>query len=134
MGGDRARRARRRPRAHAQPMSDTRRPVPFRAGGFEPRPGRWIAWWVFARVVAAWQGASSSGLLPALKMPSPAAVLAALVELGKGELWQHLGASLARIGLGWLIGAGLGLAVGLAMGLFSLARAVGMPVVAALFP
>lgn len=116
-------------------MTPTRQPIPFRGGGFEPRPRRWAPWLALAAILAGWQAASASGALPALLMPSPAAVLASLGELLRsGALAQHLGASLTRIALGWSIGATAGLAVGLAMGLFSLARAVGMPVVAALFP
>jgi ABC-type nitrate/sulfonate/bicarbonate transport system permease component len=116
-------------------LESQRRPVDFRGGGFAPSPRRWAPWLAGVAVIAAWQAASATGALPALLMPSPAAVLAALTELVRtGELWRHLGASLTRIGLGWLIGAGAGLALGLAMGLFSMARAVGMPVVAALFP
>jgi ABC-type nitrate/sulfonate/bicarbonate transport system permease component len=117
------------------PEAAERRPVVFRGGGFAPSPRRWAPWLAGIAAIALWQTASTTGALPALLMPSPAAVLGALAELVRsGELWRHLGASLGRIGLGWLIGAAAGLALGLAMGLFSLARAVGMPVVAALFP
>jgi ABC-type nitrate/sulfonate/bicarbonate transport system permease component len=116
-------------------MSAEPRPVIFRGGGFEPRPRRWAPWLAFAAILAGWQVASATGALPALLMPSPMAVLSALGDLVRsGEIWKHLGASLSRIGLGWALGALAGLGVGLAMGLFSLARAVGMPVVAALFP
>ncbi|MGE4078763.1 MAG: hypothetical protein AB7F22_24705, partial [Reyranella sp.] len=58
-----------------------RRPVPFRGGGFNPTPRRLLPWIVFAVVIAAWQAASSAGLLPSLFMPSPLTVMRALVEL-----------------------------------------------------
>lgn len=111
------------------------RPVRFRAGGFQPEPRRWAPWLAFALIIGAWQVASATGWLPALFMPSPAAVVDALLRLiENGQIAKHVGASLQRIGLGWLIGTGFGLALGLAMGIFSLARAVGIPVVSSLFP
>ena len=39
-----------------------------------------------------------------------------------------------RIGSGWVIGTALGLVVGIAMGLSSVSRAVGMPMVSAIYP
>ncbi len=115
-------------------MSD-RQPVPFRGGGFNPAPRRALPWIVFAVLIALWQAASDSGLLPPLFMPSPANVVKALVALWRdGTLVGHVAASLERIVPGWLIGTAAGLAVGLAMGIFSAARAAGVPIVSALFP
>ena len=59
-------------------------------------------------------------------------MFAELVE--SGLLWTHLGASLQRLVLGWTAGSLLGIAVGFAIGLFSLARASLLPLVSALFP
>ena len=99
-----------------------RRPVPFRGGGFAPVPRRLLPWIVFFVLIAAWQAASSAGLLPPLFMPSPAAVIDALQVLWtNGTLAQNLGASLGRIIPGWIIGTAAGLAAGL-------------PIVSALFP
>ena len=112
-----------------------RRPVPFRGGGFNPAPRRALPWIVFAVVIALWQAASDSGLLSPLFMPSPANVVKALYALWQdGTLVGHVNASLERIVPGWLIGTAAGLAVGLAMGIFSAARAAGIPLVSALFP
>jgi ABC-type nitrate/sulfonate/bicarbonate transport system permease component len=112
-----------------------RQPVPFRGGGFNPVPRRVLPWIVFLVLIALWQAASSAGLLPQLFMPSPASVLRALVDLWvNGTLVENVGASLQRLIPGWLIGTGAGLAAGLAMGIFSAARAAGLPIVSALFP
>jgi ABC-type nitrate/sulfonate/bicarbonate transport system permease component len=112
-----------------------RRPVRFRGGGFDPRPRQLLPWLMFILVIAAWQAASDAGLLPALFMPSPLAVAKALYQLWRdGTLAQHVGASLGRIIPGWIIGTAAGLVVGLAMGIFSAARAAGLPIVSALFP
>jgi NitT/TauT family transport system permease protein len=59
---------------------------------------------------------------------------AAGVMLKTGELWAHLSVSLARIGIGFAIGAVTGILVGLAMGLFGPVRALIQPLVDATFP
>ena len=119
----------------AEATGGREREVAFRGGGFEPGVRRAAPWIAFAVILLAWQAACSIGLLPALLMPSPLQVLAALRDLVlSGTLPQHLGWSLQRIALGWLLGTVIGLACGLAMGIFSLARSVGIPLVAALFP
>ena len=68
-------------------------------------------------------------------LPSPAAICEALWNLAvSGDLWRHLSISLLRIGSGWAIGTVLGLLIGVAMGLYSVTRAVGMPMVSAIYP
>ncbi|UCE31892.1 MAG: ABC transporter permease [Burkholderiales bacterium] len=111
------------------------RPVPFRGGGFAPRPKRLIGLAVFALLIVFWELGSRSGWISALMMPAPSEALRALLDLARsGQLWLHLGASLQRLVLGWIAGTLLGLAFGLAAGLFSLARAGIIPLVAAIFP
>ena len=110
-------------------------PVSFRGGGFEPKGRRWASWLAFAAIIVLWQAASSTRLLSPVAMPSPLAVVHALRDLAaSGKLGLHIGESLYRIGLGWAIGTTAGLAVGLAMGIFSVARAIGIPITAAIFP
>ena len=58
-----------------------RQPIPFRGGGFNPVPRRVLPWIVFAVLIALWQAASSTGLLPPLFLPSPLAVVKALQTL-----------------------------------------------------
>ena len=59
----------------------------------------------------------------------------ALQELiASGDLFRHLGASLARIGLGWLIGSITGVMLGGLIGLSWLGRSAGLPFISALFP
>ena len=109
--------------------------IPFRGGGFTVGTKRWAPWLAFLLIIAAWEAASDTGLLPALFMPAPHQVLAALyMLLENGQLFVHIAASLQRIVGGWIIGSLAGLAVGLCMGIFVLARSVGLPVVSALFP
>lgn len=115
-------------------MSEARR-VAFRGGGFSPGGRGWAPWLAFFAILALWQAASSTGVLPALFMPSPLAVLGSLQELlASGKLVVHVVASLKRIALGWALGTAAGLAIGVSMGIFSVARAIGIPITASLFP
>lgn len=109
--------------------------VVFRGGGFTIGTRRWAPWLAFAAIIALWEIASLTGLLPALFMPAPHEVANALYMLfADGKLFEHVAASLQRIVGGWLLGTAGGLCVGFMMGIFVVARSVGLPVVAALFP
>jgi NitT/TauT family transport system permease protein len=82
-----------------------------------------------------WELLTRTGWVPALFLPSPLGVVAAGLDmLRSGELLAHVGASLGRILVGFAVGALGGVAVGLALGVFSLAEAVGNPLIAATFP
>ena len=109
--------------------------IPFRGAGFSPRSVRFAGAATLVLIVAAWQGAASAGLVNTRFLPPPLAIGRALLALAdSGELWAHLSASLRRFGLGWAMGTAAGLVLGVAIGLFTLARAPGMAVVSALFP
>ncbi len=111
------------------------RPVAFRGRGFAPERRRGAALIAFALVLVAWEGACRLGWVSAIFLPAPSAVIEALAELVRsGALAGHLADSLHRLVGGWLVGTAAGLCAGLAIGLFSLARAIGIPFVSALFP
>lgn len=64
-----------------------------------------LAWWLAVR-------ASGSVIFP-----TPWQVLAGIVELARdGTLWQHIGASLGRVGAGFLLAVAVGVPLGLWMG------------------
>jgi NitT/TauT family transport system permease protein len=112
-----------------------RREVDFRGGGFLDVPKPLYSWIAFAGILALWQAAISLGWIDPVFLPSPAAIVEALWQLTlSGDLWRHLSISLMRIGSGWVIGSGLGVITGLAMGLTSAGRAIGMPLVSAIYP
>ncbi|WP_439402061.1 ABC transporter permease [Bradyrhizobium sp. DASA03068] len=112
----------------------TRR-VRFRGAGFVPASSRFGGWIALGLVIAIWQAAGSAGLVNALFLPTPSAIVRAIYQLAvSGALWQHLSASLLRIGVGWLVGTAAGVAVGFAIGLSRLARSVGITFISALFP
>ena len=115
------------------------RPVRFRGAGFVPsadRQGDWIAGWIaLLAVLALWQLAGSAGLVNPLFLPTPLSIGRAIYQLGaSGALWHHLSYSLMRISVGWLLGTIAGIAVGFAIGLFTVARSVGITFISALFP
>jgi len=113
----------------------TRHEVPFRGGGFRHKPAWFVGPGVFCVLILLWEAGSRSGLISPIALPAPSEAAGALADLVEtGMLWKHLGASLSRLVLGWTVGTLCGVAVGLAIGLFSLARASLGPLVSALFP
>lgn len=111
------------------------RPVPFRGGGFTHRRLGPIAPLVFVAIIAVWEIGSRTGVISNIALPAPSEAFGAFMDLVRtGMLWKHLGDSLYRLIVGWTAGSLLGIAVGLAIGLFSVARAGALPLVSALFP
>lgn len=109
--------------------------VPFRGGGFAPRPARIVAPVLFALIFGLWEGGSRLGWISPLILPAPSEAAQALIELySSGQLFLHLSASIQRLVVGWICGSLLGISFGLAAGLFTLARGGIVPLVAAIFP
>jgi NitT/TauT family transport system permease protein len=111
------------------------REIAFRGGGFMPSSRPLAVYAAFFCILAFWEVAVRSRLLNPIFLPAPSTIAQALWALTvSGQLWQHLSISLERILAGWVIGSLFGIAVGLAMGLWSLSRSVGLAIVSALFP
>jgi ABC-type nitrate/sulfonate/bicarbonate transport system permease component len=123
-------------RAPRQHQSDVEtRPVEFRGAGFVPGTSRFGGWTALFAVIVLWQLAGSAGLVNPLFLPTPLAICRAIYQLAiSGALWRHLGYSLMRIGIGWLLGTAFGVVTGFAIGLSTLARSVGITFISALFP
>jgi ABC-type nitrate/sulfonate/bicarbonate transport system permease component len=86
-------------------------------------------------LLAAWEIVARIGWVPVLFLPSPLGVLAEGWEMVRsGELLGHVASSLHRLLLGFAAGALLGVAVGITVGFFAAAEAVGTPLIAATFP
>ena len=110
-------------------------PVPFRGGGFAPRRIRFAGLAAAAALLAAWWLAAGSGWASPVFLPHPREVASAFWAMTvSGELWGHVSASLRRFLGGFALGGSLGIAAGVAIGLSSLARSTGIPVISALFP
>jgi len=121
--------------AETSAKDEATRRVRFRGAGFVPASSRFGGWIALALVIAVWQAAGTVGLVNPLFLPAPSAIARAIYELAiSGALWQHVSASLLRIGVGWLLGTAAGVAVGFAIGLSRLARSVGITFISALFP
>ncbi|MBI2205430.1 MAG: ABC transporter permease [Candidatus Rokubacteria bacterium] len=95
-------------------------------------------WWRVLAVVGilvVWELFARIGWVPVLFLPSPIGVLREGADMiVSGEIAMHVAASLRRLVLGFAVGAALGISVGIAVGFFSIAEAVGTPVIAATFP
>ena len=74
---------------------------------------RWISLLTLAALLALWWAVTATGLIEPLFLPPPSAVLQkgwllATTGYMDSTLWQHLGASLSRIGLGLSFALGEG--------------------------
>ncbi|WP_454856551.1 ABC transporter permease [Rhizobium binxianense] len=109
--------------------------VPFRGGGFAPRPVRGMGIAVFAVLLVLAEIGTRTGFITNLTLPRPSAVIETLVQLWQtGGLWKHLLPSLQRLLVGGILGIAVGISLGVMIGLFSYVRAGLVPLVAALFP
>lgn len=78
-----------------------------------------IPWVVPVLILAAWEVAALSGWLSTRVLPEPWAVIKAGWTLAlSGELWQHAKVSGGRALVGFLVGGGIGLFLGLLTGSF----------------
>ncbi|MBI4609392.1 MAG: ABC transporter permease [Candidatus Rokubacteria bacterium] len=116
-------------------MTDHRVPVPDRTRFLERRQFPLVRVVALVGLVVLWEIFTRIRWVPPLFLPSPLGVLRSGGQmLVTGELLGHLATSLQRIVLGFGLGALGGISVGLAVGFWSLAEAVGNPVIAATFP
>ena len=89
----------------------------------------------FIVLIALAEIGTRSGFITPLTLPRPSDVALTFVELWEsGLLWRHLLPSLTRLLVGSVMGITVGIGVGILIGLFSLARAGLVPLVAAIFP
>ncbi|TKC90096.1 aliphatic sulfonate ABC transporter permease SsuC [Trinickia terrae] len=80
---------------------------------------RFAPWLVPLAILVAWELAAKSGTLSARILPEPLAVVKAAWSLiESGEMWTDVKVSTLRAVSGFAIGGGIGLALGLATGLF----------------
>jgi NitT/TauT family transport system permease protein len=114
-------------------LSDADTQVRYR-GEFSSRPVPQLSIMTFAVILVLWW-ATTSFSASTIGVPTPYEVLAAFGDLVRnGELLKHLGASMRRLFLGWVLGAVFGIGIGIVIGLFSWGRAIALPLVSAIFP
>ena len=84
---------------------------------------RLTPWLVPLGLLAVWQIGASCGLVSTRFVPAPSDVLAAGWRLGlSGELWTNIQVSFARAVAGFVVGGGIGFALGLANGVSTLSE------------
>jgi ABC-type nitrate/sulfonate/bicarbonate transport system permease component len=90
-------------------------------------------WIVPVAVLVAWEGLGRASLLPRY-LSVPTLILAALWEVtSDGELVRALAVSLYRVSIGFVLGTGAGVAVGLGAGLVPVVRRFFDPLVSFLY-
>lgn len=83
-------------------------------------------------ILGVWQSVTSSGLVPAYRLPPPATVVGAAIQLADtGDLWIHIAISVQRVLLGFAIGAVIGLAGAAIVGLTKAGEILLSPTLAA---
>jgi NitT/TauT family transport system permease protein len=86
-------------------------------------------------LILIWELVCRLNIVPPLFLPAPTAIVTAAWEMiGNGELFKNLGASLYRIGGGYVIGAAFGIIIGLILGFSKWADAIITPIVYSIYP
>src|SRR5690606_505028 len=95
-----------------------------RLPGWRPALTDLRGWVVPLLILALLETLARSGVLPAHQMPAPSQVAQTLYILAQsGGLWRRVSASLLRVAAGFVIGAGLAIAIGTWVGLSRRAEA-----------
>ncbi len=82
-----------------------------------------------------WEMVSGSGMVSPLFLPAPSVILKSGWEMVKtGEILRHVGASMWRVGWGFLLGASAGILVGFILGLSSIGDSILNPLLAITYP
>lgn len=98
-----------------------------------PQLGGATPWIVPGALLVLWELGGWLGLIPRNWLPAPSLVASELLELGKrGELAAHVGATVARLFFGFLLGAALGTLFGIVTGRSSKLHALLDPTIQAL--
>jgi len=122
-------------RVDLAPAETTGREVSYRGGRLLLQPMVTVSWLTAVAVIALWAAVTLTGRVDPLFLPDPVAVLRAIWDLSvHGTLLADIGVSLLRILAGWALGTLAGLFVGTLMGVSSVARSVGTPLIGTLFP
>jgi ABC-type nitrate/sulfonate/bicarbonate transport system permease component len=118
-------------------VHEPRRP----ARGLEPRSERFLSLTSPVILLSLWEAAARLNLIDTRYFPPPSQIfqvawqmLQPTTQYPTGELLVHVGISLQRIAIGFLIGAVPGVLLGILMGLMPVVRAIVQPLVDATFP
>ena len=108
--------------------------LPLNPASVRPRLSgeRLLPWLLPLTLLLLWQAASHWQWMSEQVLPAPELVWQSLLELGRGELWQHLAISLKRLAWGLLGGVATGVALGAWLGSSPRAERLVFPTFAAL--
>ncbi|WP_270179929.1 ABC transporter permease [Alkalihalobacillus sp. CinArs1] len=83
-------------------------------------------------LLVVWEALSRLGVLPSYLLPAPTVIFNTIVDLGAdGSLFGHIGITLYRIFLGFLLGAGVALILGSFVGIYRKAEQFFDPIIQA---
>lgn len=79
---------------------------------------------IFIVLLTIWEGAARVGLADPLVLPAPSLILAAFFRLyvEQGNIYYHLGITLAEVFVGFALGAAFGIVLAIGIGMNALAR------------
>jgi sulfonate transport system permease protein len=86
-------------------------------------PDRFLGWIIPIGILFAWELLARLEVLPPNWFPAPTAIAKTIYEMAvNGDLWKHVGITMARVVVGFLVGASLGTLLGAVTGYFPIAR------------
>jgi len=105
------------------PAEAARAPVTSRTKWLVVLPDWLLGWIVPVCSLILWELLARARVLPPNWFPAPTSVARTIYEMGvAGELWKHVGITLARVLAGFLIGAATGTFLGVLTGFVRIAR------------
>jgi sulfonate transport system permease protein len=111
-----------RPLAGRLPSSIGNRVSPA-TGARTPYPDYFLGWIIPAALLLVWELVARAGYVPANWLPAPTAVARTIYDLGvAGDLWKHVGVTVARVAVGFFLGASAATFLGALTGYLPVAR------------
>jgi sulfonate transport system permease protein len=96
-------------------------------------PDRLLGWIVPVSILLLWEIFAHAGMLPPNWLPAPTIIAQTIYQLAvAGDLWGHVGITLARVAVGFLLGATAGTLLGGLTGCVTTARKLFDPLLQAL--
>jgi sulfonate transport system permease protein len=82
-----------------------------------------LGWLIPLTALILWEILARTGFLPSNWLPAPTRVAQTIYDMAvTGDLWKHVGITLARVSLGFLLGASVGTVIGGLTGYVTIAR------------
>lgn len=83
-------------------------------------------------LIAVWEILSRTGVVPAYQLPAPSVILETILGLAAdGSLWGHIGITVYRVFIGFLIGTAFAVILGAVVGFYSKAEQIFDPMIQA---